>query len=205
MKHVYKRFSVVAGFAVLLVVLMISMALTRERVAVQESNRGWVEHTQDVLLELSTVESLLDDAETGQRGFLYTGEPRYLEPYNNALGQIDSHLSSLAELVRDNPQQTERIPILRSLAKQKLDELARTIQLYGENQKDEARTLVRSDVGRKLMTDIHALLVQMQRDESSLESSRLHEVSRSSRSLVRTIYYTTVLASLGLVLLAFYI
>ncbi|HZU30847.1 MAG TPA: CHASE3 domain-containing protein [Candidatus Angelobacter sp.] len=205
MKLIYRRFSVIAGFAVLLAVLVISTAVTRERVAVQAGNRAWVEHTQNVLLELSTVESLLKDAETGQRGFLYTGEPRYLEPYNNAVNQIDSHLSSLAELVADNPQQTAHIPELRSLTKQKLDELARTIQLYGENQKEEARTVVLSDTGRKLMVDIHALVAQMQRDESSLESARLRDVSRSARSLVRTIYFTTILASVGLVLLAFYI
>ncbi len=205
MKLIYRRFSVIAGFAVLLAVLVISTAVTRERVAVQAGNRAWVEHTQNVLLELSTVESLLKDAETGQRGFLYTGEPRYLEPYNNAVNQIDSHLSSLAELVADNPQQTAHIPELRSLTKQKLDELARTIQLYGENQKEEARTVVLSDTGRKLMVDIHALVAQMQRDESSLESARLRDVSRSARSLVRTIYFTTILASVVLVLLAFYI
>jgi PAS domain S-box-containing protein len=205
MKHIYKRFSVVAGFAVLLAVLVINTAITRERVTVQASNRAWVEHTQNVLLELGTVESLLKDAETGQRGFLYTGEPRYLEPYNDALSQIDSHLSSLAELVKDNPEQNPRIPLLRSLTKQKLDELAHTIQLYGENQKDEARALVLSDVGRKTMNDIRAHVVQMQRDESSLESARLQAVSRSSRSLVQTIYFTTMLATLGLVLLAFYI
>ncbi len=42
----------------------------------------------EVLLQLSNTESLLKDAETGQRGYLYTGDPRYLAPYDLAVTQI---------------------------------------------------------------------------------------------------------------------
>jgi CHASE3 domain sensor protein len=90
MRLIYKRFSVIGGFAILLAVLVINTAVTRRRIAIQDSNQGWVEHTQRVQLELTTVESLLKDAETGQRGYLYTGEAKYLEPYNVAVQQIDS-------------------------------------------------------------------------------------------------------------------
>jgi CHASE3 domain sensor protein len=69
MRLIYKRFSVITGFAVLLAVLMINTAVTRRQIAIQDSNQDWAEHTQRVLLELSTVESLLKDAETGQRGY----------------------------------------------------------------------------------------------------------------------------------------
>jgi len=79
MRLIYKRFSVIGGFAVLLAVLVINTAVTRRQIAVQDSNQGWVEHTQQVQLELAEFESLLKDAETGQRGYLYTGDPRYLE------------------------------------------------------------------------------------------------------------------------------
>ena len=82
MRQIYKQFSVISGFAILLAVLVINTAVTRQRIAVQDSNQGWVEHTQRVQLELTIVESLLKDAETGQRGYLYTGEAKYLEPYN---------------------------------------------------------------------------------------------------------------------------
>ena len=47
---------------------------------------------------------LLTDAETGQRGFLYTGDPKYLAPYDLGLGQIEPHLQKLADLTADNPQ-----------------------------------------------------------------------------------------------------
>src|SRR6476620_12252032 len=115
MRLIYKRFSVAGGFAVLLAVLLINAAVTRRQIAVQDSNQGWVEHTQRVQLELTTVESLLKDAETGQRGYLYTGEARYLEPYNAAVQQVDSHITNLAELVTDNRTQLSRVVTLRTL------------------------------------------------------------------------------------------
>jgi PAS domain S-box-containing protein len=205
MRLVYKRFSVITGFAVLLAVLVINTAVTRRQIAVQDSNQGWVEHSQRVQLELTTVESLLKDAETGQRGFLYTGEERYLEPYNNAVTLVDAHIDTLAELTADNPQQRARITTLRALTKQKLDELAHTISLYSENEKDEARALVLSDAGRLIMDKFRALTAQMRREESSLETTRLQDVSDSTRSLIRTMYLATVLAAIGLVLLAFFI
>src|ERR1700704_4048073 len=205
MRLIYKRFSVFGGFAVLLAILVINTSVTRRQIAVQDSNQVWVQHTQQVQLEMSTVESLLKDAETGQRGYLYTGEARYLEPYNAALTQIDSHIASLADLIADNPQQLSRVVTLRTLSKVKLDELATTIQLFGEGEKDKARGLVLSDMGKRTMDQIRAQMAEMARDESSLENLRLQAVAQSTRLLVRTLYLTTILALVGLILLAFYI
>jgi PAS domain S-box-containing protein len=205
MRLVYKRFSVIGGFAILLAVLVINAAITRRQIAVQDSNQGWVQHGQQVQLELATVVSLLKDAETGQRGYLYTGEARYLEPYNSATQQIDAHVNNLAELVADDPKQQSRIATLRTLNKVKVDELATTIALFGEGEKDKARGIVLSDMGKRTMDQIRATIAEMSRDESSLEAVRLKTVNQSARALVKTIYLATALAVIGLMLLGFYI
>ncbi|HEY5029661.1 MAG TPA: CHASE3 domain-containing protein [Candidatus Angelobacter sp.] len=205
MRLIYKRFSVIGGFAILLAVLVINTAVTRRQIAVQDSNQGWVQHSQQVQLELATVVSLLKDAEAGQRGYLYTGEARYLEPYNASVQQIDSHIASLAELVADNPKQLSRVLTLHTLSKVKLDELATTIALFSEGEKDKARGIVLSDMGKRTMDQIRATIAEMSRDESSLEAVRLEAVSSSTRSLMRTLYLATILAVVGLVLLGFYI
>ena len=205
MRIVYKRFSVIAGFAILLAVLLINTAVTRQRLAVQDSNQAWVMHTQQVMLELTTIESLLTDAETGQRGYLYTGEPRYLAPYNAALTQLISHLNKLAELTADNPQQQERVATLRTIGQQKLDELQKTITLYQTGKRDEARAEVLTDRGRLIMQNFRSFTDQMRRHESALEATRLEAVHQSTRSLVATLYLTGALAVTGLTLLAFFI
>src|SRR5581483_6068319 len=90
----------------------------------------WVVHTHQVQLKLSETLALLTDAETGQRGFLYTGEEQYLAPYNSALEQIPSRMDDLSRLTADNPRQQEAIGRLRPLARMKLNELASTIALF---------------------------------------------------------------------------
>lgn len=205
MRVIYKRFSVIAGFAVLLAVLVISAGITRRQIDVQDSTQARVTHTQDVLLELARFESLLKDAETGQRGFLYTGDASYLEPYNAAVAQGYPHVNKLAELVADNPKQRERVEKLRALKKEKLDELAQTIALAQAGKREQARALVMSARGKQNMDEIRALVDEMVREERVLETSRLESVHRSTTTLVATMYGTTLLAALGLVLLAFYI
>ena len=70
-----------------------------------------------------SVISLAKDAETGQRGFLLTGEPSYLEPYNKAVSQVDIHIQNLSGLTVDNPRQQANVAHLGSLAHMKLNEL----------------------------------------------------------------------------------
>ena len=205
MQLIYRRFSVITGFAILLAVLVINTAVTRRQIAVQDGNQAWVEHTQDVLLELTAYESLLKDAETGQRGYLYSGQAKYLEPYTNAVAKGYPHIKRLAELVADNPRQLERVDKLRTLKQQKLDELAQTIALFNEGKKEQARAMVLSDRGRNTMDEIRALVAEMASEERSLEETRLQAVTSSTRSLVRTLYLATILAVIGLVLLAFFI
>ena len=65
----------------------------------------------------------LKDAETGQRGFVLTGEERYLEPYHAATGEVHHDIDALADLTRDNAAQQEGLRQVRKLADAKLAEL----------------------------------------------------------------------------------
>src|ERR1700738_4081655 len=130
MRMYLKRFTVIAGFGVLTLMLIAGTVITRRRVAVQMADHYWGAHTRQVLYELEKTESLLKDAETGQRGFLYTGDAKYLAPYNQARTQIDPHLDVLAQLVADNPSQVASVPDLRNLSRSKLTELQQTIEMF---------------------------------------------------------------------------
>ena len=130
MQTVYKRFSVVAGFILMLIVLAANAFITQRQLSVQVKDEGWVTHTQQVLYELSQTESLLREAEVGQRGYLYTGNAKYLAPYNTAILRVNLHVDNVAGLTVDNPRQQARIRALRDLVKKKLDEMAQTLSLY---------------------------------------------------------------------------
>ncbi|HEY1096727.1 MAG TPA: CHASE3 domain-containing protein, partial [Alphaproteobacteria bacterium] len=88
-----------------------------------------VAHTHEVLLALSDILSIMKDAETGQRGYVLTGEERYLEPYRQALARIAERVNDAAELTRDNQTQQERIPAVKAHINAKLSELNQTIAL----------------------------------------------------------------------------
>jgi PAS domain S-box-containing protein len=200
-----KRFSVIGGFVILLAILVADAYITKRQLDQQIDTGLWVTHTRQVQLQLSEVESLLKDAETGQRGFLYTGEEQYLDPYKLALTQIDSHINSLAQLTSDNPRQQAAVIDLRALVQAKLGELASTIGLYRSGQQDEARKLVLSDAGLLTMNKIRALIVRMDGEESSLATRRDAAYRKNILLTTTCIYLTTALAVIGLILLAYYI
>ena len=104
-----------------------------------------------------TFDRVVKDAETGQRGFLLTGEARYLAPYGQALTELPHTLDNLsrATAVR-RPDQVERLERLRPLIKEKLDELGTTIAVRRSQGPEAALAIVRTDRGRQLMEQIRA-------------------------------------------------
>jgi PAS domain S-box-containing protein len=94
---------------------------------------------------------------------------------------------------------------LSILAHEKLRELAETISLYQAGNPDAARTLVLSDVGRRKMDDIRALVEQMQQQEAELGAARASAYQASVRVTVRCIYIASLVAAAGLILLAYFI
>ena len=203
MQNFYKRAGVLTGFLLLLLILIANAFITRRQLAVQIANQSWVLRSRQVLFELSQIESLLKDAETGQRGFLYTGQPIYLRPYNVALTQIESHLHNLSQLTADDPRQQANISQLRGLTQEKFSELAQTIRLYQSGQTEQAKALVLSDVGLATMDKFRQLTNQMMQEETSVEQMRMAAYQRSVRSTILSIYFASILAALGLLLLAY--
>ena len=203
MQNFYKRAGVLTGFVILLIILIANAFITRRQLAVQVANQSWVLHSRQVLFELSQIESLLKDAETGQRGYLYTGQARYLQPYNQAITQIEPHIQKLAQLTSNDLHQQANIPQLRDLSREKLSELAKSIDLYRVGRSDEAKALVLSNFGLATMDKIRTLMNQMMQEETSVEQMRMAEYQRSIRATVISIYLASILAALGLLLLAF--
>ncbi len=200
-----KRLSVISGFTLLLALLIVNAVITKSQLDRQVATGLWVVHTNQVQLKVSETLELLTDAETGQRGFLYTGEEQYLAPYDVAVRQIPTTINELAGLTADNPRQQAAIRRLRPLASKKLSELADTIALYRSGKVDEARRLVLSNSGLRTMEDLRALVGGMLEEESGLEREREASYRATIRLTLTSIYLTTILAACGLVLLAYFI
>lgn len=134
---------------------------------------SWVTHTYEVQSKLANIASRLVDAETGQRGFLYTSKEAFLEPYMKALPLIAEEVSATRELVKDNPAQVQRLKVVDDLTKQKLDELSKTISLHKAGKKNEALLIVASGAGKKIMDDMRVEIDEMNRVETELLEQRM--------------------------------
>jgi PAS domain S-box-containing protein len=205
MQTFFQRFSVVAGFTLLAIVLLGNALITKRQLNVQVRNQEWVLHSRQVLYELEQTESLLLEAETGQRGYLLTGDQKYLAPYNHAVSEIDHHIETLTRATADNPAQQANVDQLRFYAHQKLDELAETVQLYRSGKADQAKTMVLTDKGLVAMENLRGVFATMQNEEAQLETTRTATYERSIQITNASIVLATLVAVIGSILLAYFI
>ena len=158
-------------------------------------------HSREVLNAISDLLSTVTNAETGQRGYLLTQRPDYLNPYRSAPQHAAERLEHLQVLVADNPEQTARVTQLQTLITAKLDELRRTVELLDSGDREGAMALVNTNQGMLTMRRIRDVVDGMTHAESTLQSTR----DASAANLYRTSQYAIILgmlAGLVLVLLA---
>ncbi|MBV8118834.1 MAG: CHASE3 domain-containing protein, partial [Alphaproteobacteria bacterium] len=98
----------------------------------------------------------MQDAETGQRGFLITGDDNYLKPYEKGVQAAPVKLDELRQLTREDAEQQRHVGLLAALMKTKLDELKQTIAERRQQGFEAARRLVGTNIGADAMTAITA-------------------------------------------------
>ena len=118
-----------AGFGLALTILIIIGSVSYRSMATLLETANSVTHTHEVLTKLESVISLLKDVETGQRGYLITGDARYLEPYDAAISEVKRVYEEVKGLTKDNPGQQGRLDLVMPLIEKKLAELRETIEL----------------------------------------------------------------------------
>src|SRR5262249_39957078 len=116
-------------------------------------NASWNDPTfsHEVGVELDTVLADLKDAETGQRGFLLTGDERAPHPYRHSLATTRQSLSHLRTLTAGHRVGQDPMRAVDAAITAKLAELATTIGLHREKGFDAALAVVRTDRGQALM------------------------------------------------------
>lgn len=150
----------------------------------QTRDAAAVEHTMNVQGHLTRVLSLLQDAETGQRGYLLTGNPAYLEPFNSAAADLDKVVERLGLEVADNPVQVQALGTLRLVVNDKMDELQGTIQLRRTERADEALKAVVSNRGKAIMDRARDVISRMLLEEQRLLTVRQVRAQQTSNWIV---------------------
>ena len=184
---------ILTGYAVALLVVgaigVVAYRATNELV----SSADWVTHTHKVKETLADLLSTMKDAETGQRGFVLTGEERYLEPYTAAVKTADARIQDVRELTLDNPSEQSRIAILQSAVAKKMAELAETIALRRQRGEKAAVEVVLTDKGKNAMDEIRRVVGAMDDEESGLLKKRDQEAKATAHFATLTMLVGGVL------------
>ena len=194
-----------AGFGFGLAVMAVLSVIAFNSITSLSTTAKQVEHTWEVLESVSMITGSLKDAETGQRGFVITGEDRYLEPYNAALTEADMHVAHFRELTIDNAIQTQRADDLTPLIAAKFDELLETIELRRNESFEAARDVVLTDAGKQIMDDIRVLLSAMDEEERSLLVVRDAAANNAASTAKSVLIWGTVGAVIAVGAIAFFI
>lgn len=198
----FKKRMVFDTVLALILAILVSAGLLayRDMTVATEADR-WATHTYVVLDELDHLLYSLKDAEAGQRGFIITGDRRYLEPYQASLNAVEGHLVALRRLTGDNPRQQKRLATATPLVAKKLAELEETIALRETKGMQAASEAVKEHLAKNFMDELHALVGQAHREEEQLLQERTAEKEAGTSQTIRSVLLGGTLGGLALLLL----
>jgi methyl-accepting chemotaxis protein len=182
------------GFGLSVLILLVVGAVAYRSTDVLIENNASVAHTHLVLEDVARLLSLMKDAETGQRGFVITGDEAFLEPYNDALVPVPRTLASLRSLTADNLHQQRRLDEAEPLIAAKLAELKRTIEMRRTVGFEATEKVVAGGEGKRSMDDLRKVLGAIDQEERELLRIRGAGAEASASSAKTTIWAGALLA-----------
>jgi signal transduction histidine kinase/ActR/RegA family two-component response regulator len=138
-------------------------------------------HAQAVLSAADQVIGDLSAAESGQRGYLITGDPRYLEPYDTALRDYPARIDGLRALASGNPAQQDRVEELATLGSARLADATNAVELRRTGNVADAIRAVSTGQGRDLMDQARRAAGVLQIEEQRLLLARSEEIQEHAR------------------------
>jgi len=152
---------VIAAAAIGAAVLVGNAAVSVYHTAALRNESSAVLRSNELLLALDNVLSLVKDAESGQRGYVITGRAEYLAPYRDAVASIQAQMDALERLAREDPVQLRLMADVRRRVGAKLGELEMTIGLRDRKGFDLTRDVILLGAGRAEMEALRATAAEM--------------------------------------------
>jgi CHASE3 domain sensor protein len=149
--------------------------------------------------DISDVQKDLTDMETGQRGYLLTGDPAYLQPYTDANGRIEADFAGLRAGLSKRAQSERSLESqLEPLAKSKQAEMERSISLRQQGYRHRSFILVNTNEGNEYMDEVRHIVSSL----SSAESRNFAAFDSERIAALKRVLSATIISNSGLLLLA---
>jgi len=151
-----------------------------------EEKMKWVNHEHEIIHTSESFISSLMDAETGQRGYLLTGDVDYLEPYYSGVVSVEATLERLIDMTKSHLTQQERLALISKLTNQKLENLEKTIDLMQSGNRVDAFATFNTGANKKIMLEIRKVITKFSHEERLLLEQRKGDF-RESRAMITTL------------------
>jgi len=185
-------------FLAIAIVLVIVVLFYADWRAYQDAARQ-SDEAEQFIGQTNSLLSSIKDAESGQRGFLLTGDRKYLGPYEKALSEIPRELDDLSKTAKTAPREATQVARIRTLVNDKLAELKRTIEVRDLEGDEAAMAIMRTGEGRLTMDEVRAAgAVLVSREEAGLyETDKAVDLNANRSRII------VLVGCIGLVFLLF--
>jgi CheY-like chemotaxis protein/CHASE3 domain sensor protein/GAF domain-containing protein len=192
------RLKIVFGYLLVAVCLGVSIYILNSRIAaVQQEIDYIVEHDLEVHNLVHQLEKNMLNLETGMRGFVASGEQRYLEPYNNAKARWEQDYQQLYNLMSNNPAQQRNLELIRSGVTEWINKAGeQAISFKRENKSTELMTYFQEDIGKNYMEQNRNQIEFFRETELTSTEARVVELNENNNQLKNQLYLILVLITI---------
>ena len=159
------------GFGTIFMLIIIANIVAQQTKNTLVKSLDNVTLSYKLLQDLTQLDVLLLEAETGQRGYLYTKKENFLDPYNEANANINVQLAELREKIR-NPKQQQKLGELQILVRERIDYLEKTIQMGKLGREKEVKNLVSAATGLEIMAKLKGKITEIKETENQFLDER---------------------------------
>lgn len=161
--------------------------------------RAEIDRSYETRAQIQSVFSLLQDAETGQRGYVITGDDRFLEPYDNATRDLDRQMRTLAVLFQSHPEQAADFARLNDLARRKIELMQVGIDARDAQGAEAGMAVVASGQGKRAMDQVREVVTRMNAVEAdALDAYARTAQTRTARTEILVgVLFVALIAAIG--------
>jgi len=164
----------------------------------------WVQHTEQVINKSGEILSLAKDFETAARGFVIANDSVFLEPLFTAEKTVFVYIGELTQLIKDNPEQQNRVDSLNFYMHKRLDFSLQSVELRSKKGLKSAIAYVSTQKGKHITDRIRQITNAIQQEEATLLKQRkqTNELSVATFNRVTVVLFILMMAFTILLLIA---
>jgi signal transduction histidine kinase/ActR/RegA family two-component response regulator/HPt (histidine-containing phosphotransfer) domain-containing protein len=190
------KWKIAVGFGTALVLLTAVGVISFRSTAMLLSHAHDEDHSRQLLERLEVLRSVTTDAESGQRGFVLTGDRGYLDAYERGAAAVPTLVPQIREMLRSDPDQLARFEEIIPHVDAKFRLLRRTLELRTRDGFEAARAAVATGQGKAEMDQIREGLGVMKAEEDARLAQRAARLDETARAAMRVIPAGSIVAFL---------